>query len=307
MVDPPLPLRLRLQYRSSPRRFERHVDIRWSTYGGGHVNFDDFPLDFYNIGNIGDELSSRLRALADVGYSHRDAVEQMMAIQQKIVLSKWMVTLMILQREYNALDLDSLDEDSISPQKLAKSLDDLMAARRLLTNCIHRVDHSLPEVGVTQENIYKYYYTNDGPPNDHQLLGRDWNFLLQELRAFKSDTDSLIGTFMKVLQIHDSKRVDWVNKLAGTFVLIYTPIGTAYGILSMGGDFAPGQKNFWIFFIVALPLIAATLLVLYLWQWILQFGRSRSSPIDITKKDLEKGEEKMIRRRSISKAQSREI
>lgn len=264
LVDSPLPQRLALQYRSR-QDLETYDRLGWKEYGGGYLNFSP-QYRRPNRQSFRKDLEVRIE-LMRVGPGPFSLLREISSLQQRIVLSRWMVTLTVLQREFNSLNLDQLDDENNTAQETGKVLNDLMSAQNLLISCCNRVRRSLDEVGVVPE-----FYAIPRLP-DEDGLGNNWRFLMRELSRFRLDTEDLIKSYMRNLQIHDSKRVDYVNKLAGTFVLIYTPLGAAYGILSMGGDFAPGQKSFWVFFIVALPLIAATVLVLYAWQWSLQLAK----------------------------------
>jgi hypothetical protein len=42
-------------------------------------------------------------------------------------------------------------------------------------------------------------------------------------------------------------------------VLVFAPLGCAYGVLSMGGNFAPGNSKFCIFWVVAIVLVSVTM------------------------------------------------
>ena len=45
---------------------------------------------------------------------------------------------------------------------------------------------------------------------------------------------------------------------------VYLPLSLTAGILSMGGSFTPGQGQFWIFFVVAGPLMVLSLGATYM-------------------------------------------
>lgn len=178
-----------------------------------------------------------------------------------------MVVLAILQRDFNSLHLEILDDNRVPLMAIRIALDDVMASRNLINCCCTWVEKSLIELGVNPDDKHVYLTWRKPSATVEELLACDWAYIRWQLRTFRGDLEALINTRMTNLQIHDSKRVDYIGKLGSTFVLVYTPLSTAYGILSMGGDFAPGRKDFWVFWIVSLPLIALTIIALILWRW----------------------------------------
>jgi hypothetical protein len=109
--------------------------------------------------------------------------------------------------------------------------------------------------------------------------------LFQELKSWVEDTERLVNIRMLNLQVFDTKRsqevselsqemayrslldsqqMNTLTRLGQMLLLVFTPAGMAYGILSMPGDFAPGQGRFWVFFAVALPLCITTVMTAWL-------------------------------------------
>lgn len=272
LVDAPLPSSLSLRYHSSRRGLEVHPDIRWQDYGGGYLNFSNGR----RVGpqSLWDDLSLRTWGFLRVSSEALSVLPEIFLIQQKIVLSRWMVTLTIMQREFNSLNLGSLDDQKVTGEEAEMVLNDLMSVQNLIISSYSIVERSLEEVGVEPiANSETTYEARDNNEDPQKHVQKDWRFLLRELKTFQSATVLLLEIYMRNLQIHDSKRVDYVNKLAGLFVYVYTPLGVAYGVLSMGGDFAPGQRSFWVFFVVGLLLVAVTILFLGVWQWSAQLRK----------------------------------
>jgi hypothetical protein len=119
------------------------------------------------------------------------------------------------------------------------------------------------------------------------LLQLDWQFVWHELRHWINETDRLVNMRLTNLSVLDSKRSrddskraaqdshisamlsgysNRITKLGQILLLVYTPAAFAYGLLSMGGDFSPGNKRFWVFFAIAIPLSAVTAALFWFWQ-----------------------------------------
>jgi hypothetical protein len=91
------------------------------------------------------------------------------------------------------------------------------------------------------------------------------------LKTFTEDIERLIATYNSNLQILDSKSaqdttkaLSWLTTLAQFVILIFTPLEYTYGILSIGGDLVLGGWKFWIFPVIAIPLICLIVMYFYL-------------------------------------------
>lgn len=177
-----------------------------------------------------------------------------------------MLTLQTLKSEFNSLPLDRLTEDGITGNDANEVLYNLIAFRNLLDSCCNMVDWALAQLGIIPSDANFYVNWHSRSADNIKLLACDWTFIARKFVSFNSNTEASLNSFMTTLQVQDSKRIDYIKKLGSAFVLVYTPLSVAYGILSMGGEFAPGQRHFWIFWVVAIPLIAITILLLLAWK-----------------------------------------
>jgi hypothetical protein len=202
---------------------------------------------------------------------------------QKIILSHWMLTLAILERDFNSLELHKLTRTDISENVITSTTSNLVMSRNLLYKCCSWIRQDAITLGIDPDGFEAYEpfqisdehgkdlreqgNTNSENENkfcDLQLVKADWSFLAQKMHQFRDETDALIGSFIDTLQVSDSKRVNQLTWLGQVVVLVYTPFGCAFGILSMG-DFAPGKPDFWVFWVVAIPLVFLTMLTFYIW------------------------------------------
>jgi hypothetical protein len=279
LVDPPLknPLDFKWQILRKERWFfppERCVH-RWEPYGGGYVDFaplrEESAYPSWNhphrAHGLRADLETRLERDCSVFPSHTDPVDFISLLLQKIILSNWMLTISFLERDFSSLHFDVLAKDSTNATKSRKTLDDLMSSRNLLSKCNRMARRSAYQLGINPtEDMYFSDWHLHGL-SEHKLLQCDWTFLIQELKTFSGDTETLVANHIANSQIMDNKlaqdeakAVNQLTALGLIVVLIFTPLGCAYGILSMGGDFAPGSRKFWIFPVIAIPLILLTVI-----------------------------------------------
>ena len=193
------------------------------------------------------------------------------------------------------LELSVLAKDIQKLDRIREILVDLTSSTHILSKCNGMARRSGIELGIDPINEKYFVPLRSHHTTDQELLVYDWKFLVHELRMFTDETQRLIESQMRNLQALDSSRQTdtlhaqiILNKLtsketesfnrftilAQGVALIFIPIGCAYGILSMGGEFAPGGNKFWIFFTVAISLVMATIgtFSLVLWWQIIKAG-----------------------------------
>lgn len=292
LVDRKLERILSFQYDDSPDA--KTCSSAWTPYGGGIVDFAD-------IRKRADFAESSPKTFESRDLSMRTALEWRLSnaswftqstkpteyissILQKIVLSKWTLTLAFLQRDFHSIPLKNLADDSVGRSEVKGTLEDLDSSRDLLHRCLFLVRKNLSQFGIVSLDGSPRYFSSMEGYEEPALLRMDWEFLYQELRVWRDDTERLVGMRIANNNVMDSKRaredsarasIDsqraqisadqglLLTRLGQVLFLVYTPAGLAYGILSMGGDFAPGNSKFWVFFAIATPLSALTMLTTY--------------------------------------------
>ena len=53
------------------------------------------------------------------------------------------------------------------------------------------------------------------------------------------------------------------SRLLATLGTVFLPLSLVASVLSMGGDFLPGNGRFWIYFALSLPLHIVSLLIIF--------------------------------------------
>jgi hypothetical protein len=194
-------------------------------------------------------------------------------IVQKIALSDWMLTLAFLRRDYDALRLNQFADEDADPDDIDRLLTEIASSRHLIAKCCSFARRDLVNLAICpSEELYfsKWKAKLEYP---EQETNCDWTWLYLELQHWKTDTDELIDQEFRLMRALDSKRAAAdskreeqdtraLNRLS-YFAAILGPLSITSGILSMGGDFAPGQARFWIFWVSWVPLS----LLIVLWWW----------------------------------------
>lgn len=104
-------------------------------------------------------------------------------------------------------------------------------------------------------------------PSSLRIAGRDLQAILYELDRLESRVDNLVGVVTDSINLssalrslHDA-RFGLQLSIVGA---VFFPITLVAAIFSMGGDYSPGSKHFWIPWVIAVPLV--TILILTAWQ-----------------------------------------
>ena len=296
LLDPALEQRLYIQDFGPP-------DLRssaWTPYGGGFIDFATIRQRRALANSTASTKPPRTASLVhDVIWRMQHlslfvaapcTSDNIAFLLQRIVLSHWTLSLAFFQREFYATDLNSLIDDSVSTGHTREILASLESSRALLDRSVYLLRRNLAELGHNTPTPTEQVRSPE-PATEHlKLLRVDWQFVKDEIEAFMQDTEGMINIRMLNLTIGDSKRgiedsmraekltlrsqesADQVNQLTGLgqfLLLIYTPVATAYGVLSMAGEFGPGQDKFWVFWVIAIPLSTLTILIYILWLKIL--------------------------------------
>ena len=118
-----------------------------------------------------------------------------------------------------------------------------------------------------------------GPPHaqsndayDHDEEGWDYDtegdliFIMGRLSKWRQRAEALVGVLMSQLSILESQKsfveAQGVTKLT-ILGLFFIPLSLLAAIFSMGGNFQPGEKNFWMFFVFGLLLVGLVFLLAF--------------------------------------------
>jgi hypothetical protein len=131
----------------------------------------------------------------------------------------------------------------------AASLD---MARFVLTKCLYELASNSRALGMDPTNLEKPILDGNqdwerSAYNEGQNL---INFLLKVLDMFRQ-------TYHQQGAIYEAKRANDITKSVAKITLlasVFFPISITASIFSMGGEYLPGSRLFWVYWVVTLPL-----------------------------------------------------
>jgi hypothetical protein len=270
------------------------VSTTWLPYGGGFVDFANIDRRKAFVQHSPQYPESRNGSIKETllwRLEHPDIFRSAQGrpvgiVLQRLALSQWTLTLAFLRRDFSSIHVRSLTDENATIAQVKSTLAELESCRELLDRCSHLVRKNLSQLDISLGDSNSAMLSTADVVTDAELLQLDWRFIWQECRHWMNETERLLNLRLTNLSVLDSKRSRddseraWVDsqrsarlserssqitKLGQILLLVFTPASFAYGILSMGGDFAPGNKQFWIFFAIAIPLSLMTFISFYSW------------------------------------------
>jgi len=121
-----------------------------------------------------------------------------------------------------------------------------------------------------------------------------WQYIDDKILEYKSLYDDCAASYIQVMALREAQNSNMQAKSVGRITLVaalFVPVSLISGIMSMGGEFIPGGKKFWVFFAVAAPVIA--LVYMFLCTQLLEWTEH---PIRNLRKALKRKEEALLPR-----------
>jgi hypothetical protein len=169
---------------------------------------------------------------------------------KKIIAGMWIVALEYLQNSVGAQEC--LLEDSAADMRLMTISDFALVC---LTSCAYQLkrrclqfsddmDHNLMELDISLTSRDKGQ--------------QDWIYIRNKLGMWAHRSKVIIHGVSDLLSLFETRKSS--NTLSRTATIqglgtVYLPLSFTAGILSMGGNFSPGQSHFWIYFVISLALL----------------------------------------------------
>jgi hypothetical protein len=115
------------------------------------------------------------------------------------------------------------------------------------------VETNMRALGIDVEDPHSYGFVGK---REAQM----WRFVRATCMDLQDMFQQLTASYIQVVALRESqasnaqaKSVRWLTIL-GTF---FVPLSVVAGIMSMGGDFLPGEPRFWVYFAVVGPVLLA--------------------------------------------------
>ena len=134
---------------------------------------------------------------------------------------------------------------------------------RLLQSWRRRTMSSLDKLNVVLRFL-NFHRTSGSPGESLDGLLEDYRHIARKVEMYGYRLEHTLSVVTSFVQIDDSQRgfAETINvSRLITLVLIFVPLKYISCLFSMGGEFAPGQSKFWMYFSVSMPLTAVVILI----------------------------------------------
>lgn len=249
---------------NGPQREE--VSIPNSPYRGGYVDFSVADTITANPTTGGPR---RISAFDDLCYywAQSDLTRQLdftsptaAAIYLKrYVAAQWMVLCqynhdLLVKQEFQCHRHDKLVH--LSPTSMEQAWSNVQALNTRCASFIEHVESSICQFAASRTlGDFPGQGTNNTAQEDFVDVSR-------LLLGTKKRMEILASSMTGLVNIIEAKRMKGLSTLG----MLFIPLAFTSGIFSMTGDFAPGGSLFWVYFIVALPLVLAIFVAAFAWH-----------------------------------------
>jgi hypothetical protein len=178
---------------------------------------------------------------------------------KRYVAAQWMVLCQYhhdlhVKHEFQFHRHDKLVQ--LSPSTLEQEWSDVQCLNTRCGNFVEQVESSICQFsGSGTLGDYPGQATNN-------IAEEDFIDVSRRLSGSKKRVESLASSMTGLLNIIEAKRVKGLSAMG----MLFIPLAFTSGIFSMTGDFAPGGSSFWVYFIVALPLVLLVFVAAFAWH-----------------------------------------
>lgn len=247
--------------------------IRSKTYEGGYRNFVDNSSDQEPpLSSTFDDLCFFFQHHSEVLNLDDDPLACTIFLQ-KIIASNYMMLIKYVKSTLNHLSFrlsqrTNLNElDSIWVES---GWSDLQVWTWRCNKYCQRVEAIMNSLGI-EEPSRRDSNTLSATMSITTTCGKDFQGIHRQLMGLRERSDMLVSDFNSVAaiilnrealreanrSIQEAKSVRVLTLLG----MVFLPLGLASSLLSMSDDYSPGEKNFWIYFAIAIPLVLFVVLV----------------------------------------------
>jgi hypothetical protein len=176
----------------------------------------------------------------------------------KIAAAEWVSYIHLLAYSVEHYER-SIEDPPISAAELPKLefyMRNLQSWRRRSMNSASKF-HSLA-------SFVKFASTDLPGPEIWAPLVRDCEHIAAEINSFGRRLEALTPVVTSFIMIVESRRsfLETTNVSRLTYLaLVFVPLTFVSSLFSMAGDTAPGAKDFWVYFAVAIPVLALVFLI----------------------------------------------
>jgi CorA-like Mg2+ transporter protein len=181
----------------------------------------------------------------------------------KIMASEWIVVLKYIERELVTIET-CLEKHNPSLYDLEAQLTDLFIIRRRAERYRDLIVETRCWCASQGQESWPRSAGNDAPLSIALDLVEDYKAVerMVERNCERIDRNEKLLT-AEVAVAEGKRNASKSDSMAKLTILatIFLPFSTIASVLNMNGSFAPGQKDFWIFWAIAIPINAAIFFV----------------------------------------------
>lgn len=181
----------------------------------------------------------------------------------KIMASEWIVVLKYIERELVTIET-CLEKQNPSLYDLEAQLTDLFIIRRRAERYRDLIVETRCWCASQGQESWPRSAGNDAPLSIALDLVEDYKAVerMVERNCERIDRNEKLLT-AEVALAEGKRNASKSDSMAKLTILatIFLPFSTIASVLNMNGSFAPGQKDFWIFWAIAIPINAAIFFV----------------------------------------------
>jgi hypothetical protein len=107
-------------------------------------------------------------------------------------------------------------------------------------------------------------------PGSHGMVDEkeasEWRYIYNTLQEYNDSFASMTNYYTQIMGVRESQRSNLQARYAGQLTVLgtlFVPVSIITGILSMGGEFLPGERRFWVFFAIVIPILLVICLCLF--------------------------------------------
>jgi Mg2+ and Co2+ transporter CorA len=176
----------------------------------------------------------------------------------RLVASSWMVVNEYLNREFGTIE-HMLEKQESSIRDFEAHLKSLYVYRRRCLMYHKLISEAREQCQKRGKRSWHKHSKSNAAIENASDLQEDFAFLQLKMQDTGLRTEKNINLLTALVAIGENKQSIAENHAVARITLlamIFLPFSTVAAILGMPGNFAPGSDNFWVFWVVVLPLTA---------------------------------------------------